>query len=549
MMACLAALAGCMPPAEPIDAPADAYAPLEPEALKRPMWILANPYLGGRMTGTPGHDSAAKYIAKEFRQAGLIGGMADDVYFQDFVVGELRQPGQLSSLSIDGDELKLGPDYYPMAIGAEGSFKGPITFAGYGLSHGLKAYNDYENLSVVGSVVMILHGEPHDEDGRSIWRRGGWSRDASLSVKLREAADLGAVGMLVVTPPGLGDVDPLYNVMPTNRRAKIPAMRISRDVADRILASTGSDMTVASVAGKINETEQPVTSHTPLEAEGTVDLAPGYGQNVVGILPADPERFGVADFDRPAVVLGAHYDHLSVMGYGRSRDAGWAVRPGADDNASGVALLIQLAKAMARIPNRRCDYVFVAFSGEEIGFVGSKYYVTHPVLPLRRTAVMLNFDQVGRMEDQRLYMIGSVLDAPFSAMLPKANCMGANLKVTALPVKNTTYWSDNGPFVLRGVPTLFFFTGLTRDYHTRADIREKVNVEGMARTGRFALDMLRIIDATFGPAPRTAAAPSTDAAVAEPIEINPPADAAPTDRTPAAEPPTEPAPTEAPATP
>ncbi|NBB95245.1 MAG: M28 family peptidase [Planctomycetes bacterium] len=504
LVAGLSPLTACMPPAEPIDAPLTAYEPLSSEAMKRPLWILANPRLGGRMTGTPGHDSAAKYIAKEFRNAGLVGGMADDDFYQEFVVGELRQPGSLCSLTIGEETLKLGRDFYPMAASSQGAFDGPICFAGYGLRYGLKMYDDYEDLSVSEAVVMILHAEPHDADGRSLWRRGGWTRMASLDYKLRKAADLGATGALVVTPPTLGEVDPLYNVMPTNRRGKLPAMRISRDVANRILASTGKDWTVESAARAIRETEQPVTGPTPLTAEGTVDLTPGYGQNVVGILPASPERFGKTDIPRPAVVIGAHYDHLSVMGYARSRDAGWAVRPGANDNASGVAVLIQLAKALSRVPQRRCDYVFAAFSGEEIGFVGSKHYVNHPVLPLSRTAVMLNLDQVGRMAHERLIVIGSVLDAPFATMLPAANTMGANLKITAIPVKNSSYWSDNAPFVYRRVPTLFFFAGLTRDYHTRADVREKINLEGMSRTGRLVMDMVRIIDATFGPPPMAA---------------------------------------------
>lgn len=503
----LAALAGCMAPADPTPAPLSVYTPLDADSMKRPAWILSNPRLGGRMTGTPGNDSAAKYIAKEFYKAGLLGGDAHEDYYQEFVVGDLRQPGPLSSLTIGGETLVLGRDFYPMAAGAEGSFEGPITFAGYGLRYGLKMYDDYKNLSVAGSVVMIFHAEPHDAQGRSLWRRGGWTAMAKLDYKLRKAADLGAVGALVVTPPTLGEVDPLYNVLPPQRRGKIPAIRISRSVANRILASAEKKMSVASAAQTINDTEQPVTTPTPLKAQAVVDLAPGYGQNVVGILPADPERFGKTDIARPVIVVGAHYDHLSVMGYGRSRDPGWGVRPGADDNASGTAVLLQLAQAVARIPQRRCDYVFVAFSGEEIGFVGSKYYVAHPSLPLERTAVMLNLDQVGRMENQRLFVIGSVLDAPFSMMLPKANNMGADLKITAIPARNTDYWSDNAPFVARGIPTLFFFTGLHRDYHTRQDIREHLNLDGMAATARFAMDIIRLCDATFGPRPAVPVSP------------------------------------------
>ncbi len=497
----LAGLCGCMAPAEPLPAPETVYGPLQTDALKKPLWILANPRLGGRMTGTPGHDSAAKYIAKEFRKAGLLGGEAADDYYQEFVVGKLRQPGPLCSLSIGEQPLKLGRDYYPMAAGAEGSFQGPIVFAGYGARYALKMYDDYKDLSVRGAVVMILLGEPHDEQGGSLWRRGGWTTMGTLEYKLRKAADLGAVGALVVSPPTLGEVDPLYNVVPPKRRGEIPAIRISRAVADRILASAGKGMTVASVTNRINESEQPASSVTSLQAEAVVELAPGYGQNVVGILPADPQRFGKTDVERPVVVLGAHYDHLSVMGYTRSRDGGWGVRPGADDNASGTAILMQLAKAMAQIPDRRCDYVFVAFSGEEIGFAGSKHYVAHPVLPLERTVVMLNFDQVGRMENKRLYVIGSVLDAPFGAMLPMANAMGAHLSVVAIPARNSDYWSDNAPFVSRGIPTLFFFTGLHRDYHTRDDIRERVNLPGLAATARLAMDIVRITDATFGPVP------------------------------------------------
>ncbi len=245
----------------------------------------------------------------------------------------------------------------------------------------------------------------------------------------------------------------------------------------------------------------------------------GRAENIIGVLPASE---GPGD---RVIVLGAHYDHVGDTGL-FAMDRGLGVRPGADDNASGTALLLMLAEALAESP-RDHTLVFVAFDAEELGLFGSRYYAEHPARPLARTLVMLNFDMVGRLRDDRLTVMGAIRDEPFAQALQAADDQGLTLRRRWF----TPAGSDDLAFRLAGVPTLFFHTGVHDEYHRRSDRPDTLNAAGAARVARLAASVVEQLDRYEGPLRDATPAPTaqpdraflgvtlTQAAPGEPLEV------------------------------
>ncbi len=485
----------CRPTSRPLPGP---LAPVEPTARPRAdeflkhVKALADPARGGRMTCTPGNALAREYIARQFASVGLKGGGLDGSWFQPFPMEKLRMPGKAGFLRLaDGAEFALHKDFSPMAAGASDTFAGSLVFAGYGYRNKLAGYDDYAGIDARGKVVMIMRGTYRGTGPKSIWwNKGAVLRNKLFESKLRSAAAAQAAALLVVTPPGIAkDHDPLSSVIGQGR-GKLPAVRISRTLADRLLKHAEKDKTLAALVGAIRKTGKPVSFSVPVRIAGRAQLAPATAQNVVGVLPATSDR------KAPVIVLGAHYDHLPAGGH-KAHDTGIGVRPGADDNASGVSALILLAKAARAMKHRNCTFVFIAFDGEEFGFCGSKYHVAHPVFPLHQTAAMINLDQIGRMKAGKVVIIGNVIRKPMSQAIGAAAALSSDLKVRTIPFVQRFGWSDQAAFARRGVPTLFFYTGRTGDYHRMTDTTESVNASGGAGVASLAFDTLRALDLCF----------------------------------------------------
>lgn len=483
-----AALAGCassfLPPA-----PADALDQLRPEPLAAHIRFLADPALAGRMTGTAENSRAGDYLARHFALAGLTPAGDAGGWFQPFPADKLRVPAPSCRLQAGAKLLAPGKDFAPMAAGCAGAFEAPLVFAGYGLKNHIRRYDDYSTVSARGAVVMILQGEPHDKSGRSRWAiEGPWTELVPVAAKLRRAADNGAVAVLLVSPPDVvPGTDPLDDLLGAGR-GPLPAIRISRAAADELLAAGGPGRNLAALINHIHTTNTPSSFAVGTKVSGVVNLVPGGGRNVVGVLPAVP-----ADPAAPAIVVAAHYDHIPATGQ-KSRDHLFGSHPGADDNASGTAALVQLARAMARLPERRCRYYFVAFSGEEIGFLGSRHFVRHPPVPLSRIALDITLDEIGRVRDNNVYLIGNVNYQPVSLAVASARPLARPLRTTSIGILNSQYWSDQAPFVAAGVRTLLVFAGLPPEYHTRLDTADRVNYEGMANVAHLVFETLRRLD-------------------------------------------------------
>jgi hypothetical protein len=473
-------------------APAKATRVLEARPLSRHVEFLAAGSMEGRCASTRANRAAGDYIASQMAQAGLRPGRPQGQWFHSFPLEGMMSPAAHCSLSLGKEEpLGCGIDYAPLASGCDGAFDAPLVFAGYGVHNRIRSYNDYENLNPRGNVVMVLQGEPHHPTGQSKWALPGkWTRLASIRYKLREAASRGASALLLVTPEALAvGADPLE--MPVGAgKGPLPAARISRRVANRLLAPTGR--TVDHLVQVIHASGAPASMAVGTRVRGTIALEPARGRNVVGVLAPDAADSG------EWIVVGAHYDHLCPSG-DKARDSGFGVRPGADDNASGVSVLLQLARAMAQTPGRTRTIAFVAFDGEEYGFQGSEAYVSLLAQRdrLQSLRAMVNLDQLGHIRKDRILVLGAT-----GSGLPAQALAGArnrsDLNVQPLPVTSAHHWSDQAPFVREGVKTLFFYAGRTGNYHTRRDTPESLNYPGMAAAAKLIYDTLRALASAEG---------------------------------------------------
>jgi len=432
-------------------APPRALTPPSAAELLDRVVTLTTADMAGRGSATPGGDRAARRIAAWFLDAGLRPGGDDGTFFQPFTIstGARVAPGSaLETLAPARVALEAGRQWTPHGGSAHGEVTADIVFAGYGIS--APAYDDYAGIDARGKIMLVLAGAPLHLA----------AAPASRLEKLIVAKAHGAAALLVV-----GDALPTLDA--TGTRVALLSGAVTTSSADTLLAPTGR--TVAALRTSIIDTRRPLSLASGVTARVRVALETEERRaaNVIGIVPGtDPALAS------EAVVVGAHYDHLGVVK--------GVTYPGADDNASGTAVVVGLARAFASAatthPPAR-TLVFALFSGEELGLLGSGHYVRHPALPLARTVAMLNFDEVGRMRDHRLQVGGVDSAAGLRQILAAA---AANTGVDVVTRGTPFAPSDHTRFYGAGVPVLFFYTGMHDDYHTPSDTADRLNADGMA---------------------------------------------------------------------
>ena len=458
--------------------------------------FLASDQLAGRLPGSPGLRTAGDSLAGDFRRLGLAPppGQADD--FQPFTMRLSTHLDPATGLLLDGRPLTVGTDYDPINVSGEGSYRGPVAFAGYSITHkaadGRTDYDDYAGLDGAGKVVLAMMKEPLGPGNASRFRgdpggRGPWSPAAFFKAKAADAAAHGAVALLLVSPPSSGGPDvvrPYFSDGDATDAASIPVVQVTRRVADLMLTTAGH-ADLADTQAKIDAAFAPASASLPdVAVTGEVDVKRESAdvRNVIAALP------GVGPHADEWVVVGAHYDHLGTGQLGHAMGPNTGLFHGADDNASGTAAVVDLAAQLkaaadAGTPLPR-SVLFCLFTGEEEGLIGSDYYVRHPLVPLSRTVAMLNMDMVGRLRDDDLQIGGAGTARPFDAMVAAA-VAGTGLKTSqALPDEHGRGGmgpSDHMSFALHRIPVLFLFTGLHRDYHRPTDTADKINYAGVDR--------------------------------------------------------------------
>ena len=468
--------------------PVQAAAPSTPPAawLLEQVKTLAAPDMEGRASGTTGAERAARHIETELQRLGLRPGGDDGGWRQGFTVPTGIRLGEGNALGIVAPSpraLRLGRDFVPLTVSADGGWDGDVVFAGFGITAPDVGWDDYGGLDVRGRLVLVVEGEPRRADPGGPFRRPDAYHYAERSHKVINAREHGAAGVLLVAHPDRAGAA-LPALTGLGQPWSIFALAVSHETADALLAPAG--LTLAAATAGV-ETGPAPKSFAVAGVRASVSVAlvreRGRAANVVGILPGRDARLR-----DETIVIGAHYDHLGRGGEGSlAPDALGAVHHGADDNASGVAAVLGLARAFAAAGGAPRTLVFVAFAGEEMGLLGSTHYVRHPARPLDRTVLMLNLDMVGRLRERTVY-VGGVDGGSGLRELVSAHAGGLTLVLRGDPFGP----SDHTAFYSAGRPVLFLFTGAHADYHRPSDTWDKINGAGLAEVTAFAA---RVVDA------------------------------------------------------
>jgi hypothetical protein len=464
--------------------------------LRRDVSFLASDACEGRGVTTEGIRKAADYIAAEFRKAGLRPGGVDGTYFQPFTMpgAVLEAPATLALRGPKGQvvTLKQGADFYPMGIGHAGSVNGlPVVFAGHGISSASDpAYDDYAGLDAADKVVVVLRDAPPKLAGGEKQRKL-----AALASKIATAEEHQAAALLVVNDAATAaDGDDLLDFNFTALslgRAGIPVLHVRRAVLESMLPEGAAELAAAERDGKPHGKSLEGWSAT-LSVKMKRDKV--ALKNVIGVLD------GSGPLANETVVVGAHYDHLGYGGpFGNftsslARPKKMAIHHGADDNGSGTASILELARRFGQAPPpARRRLVFMAFSGEEINLLGSAHYTKEPVFPLENTAAMVNLDMVGRLrpdkdtKEDKLLTEGSGTAKTFAALLDEVN-QKYHFKLVKKP--GGIGPSDHASFCLKKIPVLFCWTDYHDDYHKPSDTADKINVPGMRKVVDFTADLV-----------------------------------------------------------
>jgi hypothetical protein len=456
--------------------------------LRADVGYLAADERGGRGVGTKGIDDAANYLAAILREAGLKPIPSTGSYFQEFAIRGPARPGTPTSLAFETGATKieavLGQGFNPLAIGTPSTVESiPLVFAGFGITakdaDTNLDYDDYAGIDTTGKAVLILRRDPDPADKTSVFAAAEPTSYATFTSKAINAAEHGAKLVILVNDHGTGSAkDTLLEFDSTPGGGAIPFVMISRALADQILAKCDAP-SLDDLEAKINAELRPVSRELAarVSAEVTVTREPIVARNVIGVLE------GQGPLADETIVVGAHYDHLGNGGMGSLAFGSREIHNGADDNASGTATVVEMARRFAARPDplpRRI--VFILFSGEERGLLGSEHYVKEPIFPLDKTVSMVNFDMVGRFDSGKgLIVYGAGSSEGWEPLVESlASSLGLNPKLTK-GAGGEFGDSDHYSFYRKDLPVLFFFTGTHPDYHRPSDDSDKINYAGMAR--------------------------------------------------------------------
>lgn len=452
-----------------------AAAELSEQAYMAHIKFLASDKLKGRGTGTPELDQAAEYVAREFKAAGLK--PVDSSYFQKFPVTTQAKLGGKNrlSLTLQGKKtvLKFNEDFVPLNMSSSGDFSGGVVFVGYGISAPEYNYDDYAGLDVAGKVVVMLRREPQETDDKATFNGRVYTRHAQFDSKATNAKLHGAKAAIIlsdVLSSGYGEIEKFAkNAGPAN--AGIPAIMVKGEVGEKLLEAAG--LKLREIHEGIDKDMKPRSQdlgNVSIALRADVSREVRQVRNVVGYLPGESSEF---------LVIGAHYDHLG-LGQQFSMAPNMAGKPhfGADDNASGTAGVIELAKRFGAMANRKRGILFMAFAGEELGLLGSSFFVNNPQLPLARAVTMINMDMIGRVKDGRVFVGGSGTGSSLKAVLDGTQSHGLKFDTSETAGYGS---SDHTSFTTKQVPVLFFFSGLHADYHKPSDTWDKINAVDAVR--------------------------------------------------------------------
>lgn len=459
--------------------------------LKKHIYYLASEELKGRGTGSEEILLAAEYIKNEFESLGLEP-LFDSVYFQPFdILTKYELTGGNSFLVKLPDEeitFELNKAYTPLSFSAESlSVKGEIVFAGFGISDSeILKYDDYEGIDIKGKIALILSGSPEYDNPK-------FDNHISLRQKAIVAKNKGAAGLIIVN---------LYRPLSTEDRLRrlaydgapgfsgFPVVQLHRDYAEKFF--NNFNLSIKEIQKEIEINQRPASfSLDGITAYLEVGMRKVYTRavNAAALL-----KSGDDDYKNEYIVVGAHYDHLGMGEFGSlNRNAQSAIHYGADDNASGTAGVIELAEYFVSIKDKiKRNIIFIAFSAEEMGLLGSDHFVKNSPVPVENMIFMANLDMIGRMSDSlSLIIYGTGTASFFDSLLTVLN-LTKNFKLSLH--KGGIGSSDHASFYKNNVPVLFFFTGTHADYHRPTDTPDKIEYERQEEILKYVADVILALD-------------------------------------------------------
>ncbi len=510
------------------------------ELLQKHVSYLASDALEGRRTGTEGANSAATYIAGEFARLGLRAPAQTASraklarYEQPFPYVAAVELGNKTSLSLsNAGGLRVSEDWMPLGLSANGLVDGaPVVLVGYGITAAELNYNDYQQANATGKVAVAFQGTPDGDNPH-----GQFARYEDPRWKAIAARSAGAKALLLIARENNFKEDRLSRLKHDNSAGDsgLPVAVISRQAAERLFAGSAlSDLEQAAKAKDLQKISSP--SQVSLSIEVVKKEVPA--NNVIGILDGSDQSLR-----NEFIVVGAHYDHLGRGGAGSLAPREGEIHHGADDNASGVAAVLELARLLTnQKPKPKRSIVFIAFSGEEEGLLGSNFYVNHPVVPLANTVAMINLDMVGRVKNKNLIIGGVGTAQEWRAIIDSANVAGA-MTVTATATESSASASkyplvvgsngrtivsadtgkqfqltltedgfgpsDHSSFYAKQIPVLFFWSGTHEDYHKPSDTADKINYADEARIVSLVMRIVNSVDGSKRPTYTVAKTEST----------------------------------------
>ncbi len=440
---------------------------------------LASEKLEGRMPGSVGDQKATEFILKEFQSNNL--NLYEDSGKQTFKIVLGNKPGEDNSLSFNNYNATFEEEFVPFPFSGNGQLEKELVFAGYGFSINSQKlqWDDYKNINPDGKWVMILQGAPDIKKYQEAFRTEKDDRSKALKAK-----ELGAGGILFITETNQ-DGEPEF-VDPTVKEGNIdlPVINISPQLADKLLKEKNTS--VQKLRSFYKNQAKPKNFEIDQKVKAQVDLRENKvtTHNVIAKLPAQGSK--------NYIVIGAHYDHL---GYGGSNSGSRmpdtnAIHYGADDNASGVAAMLEIAEKLESIRDSlNKNIVFIGFGAEEQGLIGSKYFMEHTNIEPDNIEAMINIDMIGRLRNENSLQIGGTGSSKETDSLLKAHNKTYNFK---LGFSKEGYGpSDHSSFYSYDIPVFFFSTGAHMDYHTPKDKPSKINYNGLKKVADYIYDITK----------------------------------------------------------
>ena len=452
---------------------------------------LANPYMMGRLPGSEGMARSMDYMETHFRQYGLTPAFPDaqgnafSSFRDPFPLGgewKVQNESLIAMVNEEAMNFEADKDFVFTGLGSNGASAGRAVFVGYSIEEGPDGWSSYdEDVDLTGKVAVMLRFEPLNDEGTSLWTEdSGWTNQSAVDGKINAAVKRGATAVVIVNTPGAKDprIGSLSRFSTSRRGVEVPVYFMSPEAGTRLLEGGDPDgRSIEELVELANEGFDTVELKAAMAFKGEAKREPVMAENVGAVLKG---QGALAD---EYIVVGAHLDHLG-MGYFGSRSGPGALHPGADDNASGSAALLLMAEKLAKTfegdTNDRRSILIMAFSGEESGLNGSRHYVTDPIAPIEDHVLMVNWDMIGRISNERLLVAGAGSGEGLESFI-QPHLDSSGLEIVIPPQMSGA--SDHTPFYQSKIPVLFsIIADFHEDYHTPNDVSWKINRVGAVKT-------------------------------------------------------------------